>query len=149
MGESMRIVSVNEENKENVLDFLKNFSLLNEINQDVIMNGEFVLDEEIVGLLSFEEFNDLGLIRYFIFRKAVSEEVVLELFRRIIHKAQKKHLHSLITLVVKKEAIDIFKSLGFYELAKEDVYIEETNIESTKFKDAFVLKYDIEKTESG
>jgi len=145
MGESMKIVSVNDENKETVLNFLKDFSLLNEINQDVIMNGEFVLDEEIVGLLSFEEFNNLGLIRYFIFRKAVSEDVVLELFRRIILKAQKKKLNSLITLVVKKEAIDIFKGLGFYELDKEDVYIEETNIEATKFKDAFVLKYDIEK----
>ncbi|NLD26039.1 MAG: hypothetical protein GX661_01615 [Acholeplasmataceae bacterium] len=141
----MKIVSVNDENKETVLNFLKDFSLLNEINQDVIMNGEFVLDEEIVGLLSFEEFNNLGLIRYFIFRKAVSEDVVLELFRRIILKAQKKKLNSLITLVVKKEAIDIFKGLGFYELDKEDVYIEETNIEATKFKDAFVLKYDIEK----
>jgi N-acetylglutamate synthase-like GNAT family acetyltransferase len=139
----MDIVSVNEENKERVINFLKEFSMINDINKEVIMNGEFVLEEQIIGLLSFEEFNQMGLIRYFIFRKAVSEDIALELFNKIITKAQKKNLKSLLTLVVKKEAIDIFKKLGFYEIDKKTVYIEETNIEETKFKDAFVMKYDI------
>ena len=111
------------------------------------MNGEFVYDDEIIGLLSFEEFNKLGLIRYFIFRKAVSEEIVLELFKRIIEKAKGRDLFALITLVVKKEAIEIFKGLGFCEINKEDVFIEESAIADTKFKDAYVLKYEIIKEE--
>lgn len=139
----MEIISVNEENKNKVMDFLREISLINDVNEEVVMNGEFVLDKEIVGLLSFEEFNRFGLIRYFIFKKAVSEELVLELFKKIINKAKEKNVEILITLVVKKEAIDIFKGLGFYEIDKEDVYIEETNILDTKFKDANVLKYDI------
>jgi len=137
------IISVNEENKSDVLEFLKEISLINDVNEEVVMNGEFVLDNEIIGLLSFEEFNTLGLIRYFIFKKAVNENIVMRLFTNIISKARDKNVKSLITLVIKKEAIDVFKSLGFYEIEKEDVYIEETNIMDTKFKDAYVLKYDI------
>lgn len=140
----MEIISVDQENKEKVLNFLREISLIHEINEDVIMNGEFVYDEDIIGLLSFEEFNKLGLIRYFIFRKVVGEEIILELFKKIIAKAKTRGINSLVTLVVKKDAIDIFKSLGFYEIDKDDVFIEETAIKNTKFKNAYVLKYDIQ-----
>lgn len=141
---NLEIISVNEENKNQVLAFLKDISLINDVNEEVVLNGEFLMDNEIVGLLSFEEFNKIALIRYFIFKKAVNENLVMELFKKIIKKASNKDVESLITLVVKKEAIDIFKGLGFYEIDKEDVYIEETNIMDTKFKDAFILKYDID-----
>lgn len=141
----MEIISVDQNNKENVINFLRDISLIHDINEDVVMNGEYVIDGEIVGLLSFEEFNRFGLIRYFIFRKEVKEEVIFELFKKIIEKASKKGITALLSLVVKKDAVDIFKSLGFYEIDKDDVFIEETSINQTKFKDAFVLKYDIQK----
>lgn len=141
----MEIISVDQNNKENVINFLRDISLIHDINEDVVMNGEYVIDGEIVGLLSFEEFNRFGLIRYFIFRKEVKEEVIFELFKKIIEKASKKGITALLSLVVKKDAVDIFKSLGFYEIDKDDVFIEETLINQTKFKDAFVLKYDIQK----
>lgn len=141
----MEIIAVNENNKEEVVNFLKNISLVHDINEEVVMNGEYVLDGEIVGLLSFEEFNRIGLVRYFIFKKEVKEKVILELFRRVVEKAARKGIRSLLSLVVKKEAVAVFKGLGFYEIAKDDVYIDETMLNQTKFKEAFVLKYDIPK----
>ena len=141
----MDIIAVDANNKEEVLNFLKNISLVHDINEEVVMNGEYVLDGEIVGLLSFEEFNHFGLIRYFIFRKEVKEKIIYELFNKIVQKASKKGIKSLLSLVVKKDAVAVFKGLGFYEINKEDVYIEETVLHQTKFKDAFVLKYDIQK----
>ncbi|GEM_PF-787235 len=141
----MEIIAVNENNKEEVVNFLKNISLVHDINEEVVMNGEYVLDGEIVGLLSFEEFNRIGLVRYFIFKKEVKEKVILELFRRVVEKAARKGIRSLLSLVVKKEAVAVFKGLGFHEIAKDDVYIDETMLNQTKFKEAFVLKYDIPK----
>ena len=141
----MDIIAVDANNKEEVLNFLKTFPWFTTSTRRWLTNGEYVLDGEIVGLLSFEEFNHFGLIRYFIFRKEVKEKIIYELFNKIVQKASKKGIKSLLSLVVKKDAVAVFKGLGFYEIDKEDVYIEETVLHQTKFKDAFVLKYDIQK----
>lgn len=141
----MEIISVNEENINDVINFLNELAVINDINYEVVQNGEFVLEDKIIGLLSFEQFNKKGLIRYFIFKKVVPSALILTLFDKIVEKAKIKSIDALITMVVKKEAIEIFKELGFHNIDKEDVYIEEMNIMDSKFKDAVVLKYEIEK----
>ena len=139
----MEIISVNEENKNDVAEFLKEVSLIGDINEEALMNGEFVYDKQIIGTLSFEEFNDNALIRYFIFRQSITDDLIMELFEKIVNKAKKKAVKHLIAIVVKKEARIIFKHIGFYEIENNDVYIDEVNLNDTKYKDAVVLKYDI------
>ncbi|HOA77841.1 MAG: hypothetical protein WBL47_03490 [Bacilli bacterium] len=139
----MEIISVNEENKNDVAEFLKEVSLIGDINEEALMNGEFVYDKQIIGTLSFEEFNDNALIRYFIFRQSITDDLIMELFEKIVNKAKKKAVKHLIAIVVKKEARIIFKHIGFYEIENNDVYIDEVNLNDTKFKNAVVLKYDI------
>ena len=80
---------------------------------------------------------------YFIFRQPINDEVVLELFDRITRKARNKQIKSLIAIVVKREARAVFKRIGFYEIVSDDVYIDEVNLNETKFKNAVVLKYDL------
>lgn len=139
----MEIISVNEENKNDVAEFLKEVSLIGDINEEALMNGEFVYDKQIIGTLSFEEFNDNALIRYFIFRQSITDDLIMELFKKIVNKAKKKAVKHLIAIVVKKEARIIFKHIGFYEIENNDVYIDEVNLNDTKYKNAVVLKYDI------
>ncbi len=139
----MEIISVNEENKNDVAEFLKEVSLIGDINEEALMNGEFVYDKQIIGTLSFEEFNDNALIRYFIFRQSITDDLIMELFEKIVNKAKKKAVKHLIAIVVKKEARIIFKHIGFYEIENNDVYIDEVNLNDTKYKNAVVLKYDI------
>lgn len=139
----LEIISVNEENKNDVAEFLKEVSLIGDINEEALMNGEFVYDKQIIGTLSFEEFNDNALIRYFIFRQSITDDLIMELFEKIVNKAKKKAVKHLIAIVVKKEARIIFKHIGFYEIENNDVYIDEANLNDTKFKNAVVLKYDI------
>lgn len=139
----LEIISVNEENKNDVAEFLKEVSLIGDINEEALMNGEFVYDKQIIGTLSFEEFNDNALIRYFIFRQSITDDLIMELFEKIVNKAKKKAVKHLIAIVVKKEARIIFKHIGFYEIENNDVYIDEVNLNDTKYKNAVVLKYDI------
>lgn len=141
----MEVISVNEENIKDVINFLNELAVINDVNYEVVMNGEFVFEDKIIGLLSFEQFNKIGLIRYFIFKKVVPSALIFTLFNKIVEKAKRKTIDSLITMVVKNEAIEIFKELGFNNIEKEDVYIEEMNIMDSKFKDAVVLRYNIEK----
>ena len=139
----MEFLSVSEENKDEVVEFLQEVSLACDINEEALLNGELVYDKQIIGTISFEEFNDNALIRYFIFRQPINDEVVLELFDRITRKARNKQIKSLIAIVVKREARAVFKRIGFYEIVSDDVYIDEVNLNETKFKNAVVLKYDL------
>jgi N-acetylglutamate synthase-like GNAT family acetyltransferase len=140
---SLEFLSVSEENKDEVVEFLQEVSLAGDINEEALLNGELVYDKQIIGTISFEEFNDNALIRYFIFRQPINDEVVLELFDRITRKARNKQIKSLIAIVVKREARAVFKRIGFYEIVSDDVYIDEVNLNETKFKNAVVLKYDL------
>ena len=140
---SLEFLSVSEENKDEVVEFLQEVSLAGDINEEALLNGELVYDKQIIGTISFEEFNDNALIRYFIFRQPINDEVVLELFDRITRKARNKQIKSLIAIIVKREARAVFKRIGFYEIVSDDVYIDEVNLNETKFKNAVVLKYDL------
>jgi N-acetylglutamate synthase-like GNAT family acetyltransferase len=139
----LEFLSVSEENKDEVVEFLQEVSLAGDINEEALLNGELVYDKQIIGTISFEEFNDNALIRYFIFRQPINDEVVLELFDRITRKARNKQIKSLIAIIVKREARAVFKRIGFYEIVSDDVYIDEVNLNETKFKNAVVLKYDL------
>lgn len=139
----MEIKSVDKTNISEVINFLKEIPIIGSINNEVVLNGEFVFDEEIIGFLSFEEFKKTALIRYFVFRKSITDEIINELFLRIINKAKSKNIYSLLTIIVKKEAKAIFKNLGFYTVTNDNVYIDEISLNNTRFKNALVLKYDI------
>ena len=138
----MEVRKVTQDNLEEMIEFLESLSIIKDINKEVVLNGEYVHDsEEIIGFLSFEEFSKIGLIRYFVFKKIVSEEIIKELFSNICFKAKEQGLNSLITMVVKEDAVIVFKELGFDIADKDDVFIEEINIKDTRFKDAIILKY--------
>lgn len=139
----MEIISVDKNNISLVTKFLKSLEIIKDINEDVVMNGEYVYDEEIIGFLTYEEFNKIGLIRYFVFKKQVEKQIINELFAMVASKAKLKGIQIFITLVVKDEAIEIFKRLGFAATKSEDIFIEELNIRETRFKDAIVLKYEL------
>lgn len=137
----MEIRSVNDDNLDSVISFLEKLLVIKDINKTVVLNGELVFEDEVIGFLSFEEFNRIGLVRYFVFKKIVPKSVITELFLKVANKAKEKGIDVLITMVVKDEAIHIFKDLGFELVDINDVYIDEVNIKDTKFKDAIVLKY--------
>ena len=137
----MEIIKVDKENLKEITNFLESLGIIKDINETVVLNGEYVFDNEIIGFLSFEEFSNVGLIRYFVFKKIVDKDIIKELFKRICEKAASHDIDVLITLVVKEDAINVFKDLGFVIANKADVYIEEININDTRFKDAIVLKY--------
>jgi len=138
----MDIISVDKNNLKQIKDFLLSLSIIKDINDDVVLNGEYVFEEEVIGFLSFEEFNNVGLIRYFVFKKLVEQDVIKLLFEKICAKAR-RNIETLITLVIKDEAISVFKELGFITANKADVYIDEICINETRFRDAIVLRYNL------
>lgn len=141
----MDIKSVNNDNIKNVSDFLNGLNVINDLNEEVVANGEFILEEgEILGFLSYEVFNNIGLIRYFIFKNNVDIKMIDELFYNIKTKALKNDLDFLLSMVVKEEAIDVFTKLGFEMVEKKNCILDEVCITNTKFKEANILKYKLD-----
>lgn len=140
----LEIVKVNNDNEKRLLEFIENLTLIKDVDINIVRNASFVLDEdEIIGVLSFEVFSKIGLIRYFIFKRAVEEKVVFDLLDSVVETAKKSGILFLTTIVTKENIAHLFKELGFSEIDSSNVYIDETNLLETKYKGSHVLNYKI------
>lgn len=140
----LEIVKVNNDNEKRLLEFIENLTLIKDVDINIVRNASFVLDEdEIIGVLSFEVFSKIGLIRYFIFKRAVEEKVVFDLLDSVVETAKKSGILFLTTIVTKENIAYLFKELGFSEIDSSNVYIDETSLLETKYKGSHVLNYKI------
>lgn len=138
----MKIFDANIFTKNHLINFFERW--IDNINDDIVMNSSFIYDydiNKIIGTISFEEFGEYGLIRYCIFKRDIDFE---ELFEHIIEKARAKGIRTLVAFLVKPEAIDLFDSVGFQYVNNNNVFIGDRNIKDTDFKDATVLKKNID-----
>lgn len=140
----MEIVRVNEENMCDIIEFIENYLKVKDIDLEVIKNASFVSDgKEVIGLLSFEKFCKIGLVRYFVFKRIVDSNIVFDLLDSVIEDAREKGITSLTTIANNEGIKRIFKELGFFEIESKYVYIEEENLLNTKYKDSSVLSLEI------
>lgn len=138
----MKILKVNDESEKIIQEFIQETIQINDIDLDVVKNASYLKkDEDIIGVLSFEKFSQIGLIRYFIFKETVPMGIVFALLESVKETAIKEGLNILSTIVKKESIISLFKELGFQEVSSDDVYIDEINILDSEYKDSKVLNY--------
>ncbi len=132
----MEIVAMNEELKpiaHHFLDVLDGCV----VEEDILSNASVIIDQkQIVGMMSYEAFGCIGLIRYFIFQKSLNPSLTIELLNHVIQHAKLHHIEQLIGIVSSEEVEEVFILLGFHELSKENVYIDETIFSHTAYKDS-------------
>lgn len=138
----MEIVDVNELNITKAETFLK--GIVEKVDEKVLENASLLIDNgKIIGMMSFECFGKLALIRYFVFTKMIDEKNLYNLFNNVITKAKKKNIHKVLSFVENEDTIPLFAYLGFTEIDKKYVFIDERNIMKTDSKDAIVYCYQI------
>lgn len=140
----MKVITIDEYDYDKVIDFLKNIEGI-KIDNEVINNASILVDdnEDIIGLISFEVFNNYGLIRYFIFKKIIDEISLEALFKNLLKKAKNRKVAKLFSFVHNEVTSPIFDFLGFTQIDKGSVYLEEKKFESIYNQNAFVYGYDI------
>jgi N-acetylglutamate synthase-like GNAT family acetyltransferase len=74
-----------------------------------------------------------------VFKRNVDEMVVKELFGAVENTVRLDDIEFIFSLVNQQDIYNLFSSLGFTEVNKEDVYIEEVNFEKSKFKDTKLM----------
>lgn len=141
----MQVESINESNIGIVRNFIKRVPTIKEIDEDVLKNIVILKDElGIKGIISYETYIDKGLIRYFIFQKDVSFKNLKELFSVMLENAKKEHIKILLSVVDQKELLNFFNNLGFIPYSVDDIYIDETSLGNTVYKQAQGMLYYIE-----
>ena len=129
---------------ENDYDMIEAFLLevpaIDEVEEHILKNASILfLDNSLYGIISYEAFNNYALIRYFVFKRNVDELVIKELFCAVEETVRLNNIEFIFSLVNQVDIYDLFTSLGFKEVNKEDVYIEEVNFEKSKFKDTKLM----------
>lgn len=134
------IKGVNEKNMHEVEAFLNEVPSINDIDMKIIMNASLLYEnEKIAGIISYEPFAKYALIRYFIFKRDISEFVVRELFSDLVAKIKNLGILYLFSLVNEEAIKNLFLSLDFYEISEEKIFIEEKSFTDFKVKDAKLM----------
>ncbi|MCL2522909.1 MAG: GNAT family N-acetyltransferase [Erysipelotrichales bacterium] len=136
-----RVMKALEEDVARIKLFLNSIEAVKTIDEVVLLNASIILDDEesIVGVISFEQFSKNGLIRYFIFKKYIQDDIIRELFESMVETAKEYNLESLFTIIVDHDVSTLFVELGFEEVNKEKFFIEEDNILNTKYRDSKIM----------
>ena len=142
----MIIENINETNKKMLENFIKRIPTIKEIEDDVMNNMILMRDEnKVLGIISYENYIDKGLIRYFIFQKDVHFEQLKILFDEMKKKSVNDGIKYLITVINENELVDFFSKLGFKKIMLENIYLNETSLINTIYETAIGMIYIIEK----
>lgn len=144
----MIIENINENNKNLVLTFIKRIPTIEIIEEDILENIVLIRDEkEVLGIISYENYLDKGLIRYFIFQKDVAYEELEILFKTMKEKAKYYGIKCLITVIEERELVTFFNKLGFKKIDTDKIYLFETSLVDTIYSKAIVMIYEMEQND--
>lgn len=136
----IRVEKINESSLGAVMEFLSSVPSIDKVDENILHNACIAYDDDkIVGCISFEEFSDKGLIRYFVFKKVLSLESLEELLRVLENHAKESGLKMLVCIAECSQIEELFKSLEFEAIKERNIFINEENVLNTNFKSALFL----------
>ncbi len=136
----IQVEKINESSLKEVIEFLSSVPSIDKIDESILQNACIAYDEDkIVGCISFEEFSDKGLIRYFVFKKMLSLEYLEELLRVLEDHAKEIGLKMLVCIAECSQIEELFQSLEFKTIQESKIFINEENVSNTNFKSALFL----------
>ena len=134
------IKKAEKDNFDVIRSFLLEVPAINEVDDEILKNAIILYqDSKIHGIISYESFFNYALIRYFVFKRGVDEMIVKELFDAIEESITDNDIEYIFSLVNQNEIFDLFTSLQFEEVNKDDVFIEEQCYQKAKFKDTRLM----------
>lgn len=136
----IRVEKINASILDQTIEFLTSVPSIDKIDEKILNNACIAYDEDkIVGCISFEEFSDKGLIRYFVFKKVLSLESLEELLHVLEDSAKEKGLRMLLCIAECSQIEELFRSLDFQALKESNIFINEENVLNTNFKSSLFL----------
>ncbi len=136
----IRVEKINSAIFPTAMEFLKTVPSIENVDEKILNNACIAYEnDKIVGCISFEEFSEKGLIRYFVFKKVLSIEYLEELLNALEQQAKKENILMLVCIAESAQIEELFTSLGFQPVEKKMIFINEENVENSNFKKALFL----------
>lgn len=131
----MIVEKINSDNNTMVINLLKNVSGL-KIEEHILNNCLVLLNDkyDICGCISYEEFDKLALIRYFVFKRNIEYTDLLLLYQSLEQELVKNKINENIAIINSNEVKEVFEYLGFTKIDKDRVYLEETVFSKTNYR---------------
>lgn len=102
-----------------VCDFVQKASGVKEVNEDIMSHSVLIKKEEdVIGMVSYEKFDTLGIIRYFIYNHQVNPDLLVSMFFELYASAKAAGIDQLISVANQPYACQLFELLGFIEVKK-------------------------------
>lgn len=110
-----------DEDYDVVYEFMKKASGIETVNEE-IMNHSILIKKEkdVMGMVSYERFEQLGVIRYFIYNHQVNPDLLVNMFFELYASAKAAGINQLVTMVRQPYAYQLFELLGFIEIKRDD-----------------------------
>lgn len=135
------VKNIDSENYSLVYDFLKSVPSINNVDERILKNASILFDDDkVIGCISFEEYDSIGLVRYFVFKKNLSVLVLNKMLDNLVKNAKGRNLLKLVCVADNDQIEELFKELDF-ELITKRIYLNEEIIKNTIFgKSKMLLK---------
>lgn len=140
----MDIRHINEYDYNLVKDFLLSVKTIKDIDEDVLKNAMIVVDNnDILGAVSYEKFGISGLIRYFVFKRNLTNDTVVSLFKMLEETAYDDYIKDIYCVVNNGPIEELFNELGFLKEKYKMLFIDESDFDLEGNSNAFIMKRQI------
>lgn len=140
----MNIEHVDQKSTEELKAFLTSVPSINEVSNDILSNALIVKDDGvIIGAVSYEKYNKNALIRYFVFKKTIDDEIVISLFKALEESARNDGISVLYCVVNSLLIEELFNRLGFCKKEGSKLYIDEELFDLSKNNQAFIMEKEL------
>ncbi len=139
----MNISIIRSEEISILKDFLKGIPSIKDVNDNIIKNSVVIWnDSNIIGNISIELYDKVGLIRYFVFRKSIKDSFLHEMINILVLKAKELNINKLICIADNIDVENLFLGLNFIK-TENKVFFDEDIYTNIGFKDSSFLVYSI------
>ena len=140
----MEILKVSDKMLNKIEEFLLKLDTIKNIEKSFLLNGIVILDnDEIKGYMTYEEYVDYGLIRYFVFQKDIEFNYVRTMLKELARNASANEIKSFIALGKTDEIVELFTVLDFYIIDSGNIIINDKRPVEYRSNFGTILKYDI------
>ena len=78
---------------DHVLDFMKRVTTLETVNDEIIEQSILIKEsDKVTGMVSFESFDQIGMIRYFIYDQHIVPDLLVNMFFELYRCAKEKEI---------------------------------------------------------